>query len=177
MQPGSPQPRAPAIRAPPPPPRSEFPFCNCQRNPQGSRLFTTASENVTLVDGGLTRICFNVQLKDVCANPNSKCCEFELYKFEVEVDGVCSKSLAYTTVDGNRKAPFFQTNPVDVIKVTNINKPISSVAGTEVCLFLRPLCNSLQKLCAFHDGSCTIGLFNKPGASAANCCPLSTVGL
>ncbi|KAG2427090.1 hypothetical protein HXX76_012601 [Chlamydomonas incerta] len=155
--------------------QDHFPFCQCQRNPRGSRLMTTASKNVTVVNG-LTRICFNVALKDVCDQPNSKCCEFELYKMEFEADAACADALAYTTIDGAYKAKFFQTRPDPVLKVTNIDKPVNKVAGTEVCLFMRPQCNTLEKLCAFHDGTCTIVLFNKPGSSATSCCPLTTVG-
>ncbi|KAG2499820.1 hypothetical protein HYH03_002112 [Edaphochlamys debaryana] len=150
--------------------------CPCQRNAAGSRLFTTASKNVTTVNG-LTRICFNVGLKDVCSQPKSKCCQFELYKMEFEVDGTCQDALAYTELNGVRKPPFFQTSPFPAIKVTNIDKALSAVEDTEVCLYLRPQCNSLKKLCAFHDGTCTVGLFNKPGTGPLNCCPLSSVSL
>ncbi|GFR45819.1 hypothetical protein Agub_g7275 [Astrephomene gubernaculifera] len=158
-----------------PPPASSFPSYQCQRDASDSRLFTTASNNVTVVNG-LTRVCFDVSVKAVCDNPASKCCEFGLYKMEIDADPTCADALAYITVDGAKRARFFQTSPYPVIKITNINKDMNAVAGTEVCLFLRPQCNSLAKLCTRHDGSCTIGLFNKPASrSTPTCCPLSTV--
>lgn len=59
--------------------------------------------------------------------------------------------------------------------MTNINKKFQDVHGTEVCLFLRPQCNSLTKLCQTKDGRCMTSIFNAPGSSAGNCCPLSLV--
>ncbi|EFJ41777.1 extracellular matrix glycoprotein pherophorin-V28 [Volvox carteri f. nagariensis] len=156
--------------------RSDFPYCQCQRNAAGSRLFAVASLDANPnVDNGLTRICFDVGLHDVCADPTSKCCEFTLYKMELEVDRACADALAYTTIDGIQHVRYFQTAPHAAIKIVNLDRPLSAVNGTQVCLFLRPECNTLEKLCAFHDGSCTVGLFSKPGTGAANCCPLSSV--
>ncbi|GIL65265.1 hypothetical protein Vafri_19078 [Volvox africanus] len=155
--------------------RSGFPYCQCQRNVADSRLFATASSNVTVTSNGLTRICFDVGVRDACPNPTSKCCEFTLYKMELEVDRVCAEALAFTTIDGVQRVRYFQTAPHAAIKIVNLDKPVSEAKGTQVCLFLRPECNTLAKLCPFHDGSCTVGLFSKPGGGDANCCPLSSV--
>ncbi|GIL88033.1 hypothetical protein Vretimale_6377 [Volvox reticuliferus] len=155
--------------------RSGFPYCQCQRDAADSRLFATASSNVTVTSNGLTRICFDVGLREACPNPASKCCEFTLYKMELEVDHVCAEALAFTTIDGVQRVRYFQTAPHAAIKIVNLDKPISEAKGTQVCLFLRPECNTLTKLCSFHDGSCTVGLFSRPGGGEANCCPLSSV--
>lgn len=157
--------------------RSDFPYYQCQRNPAGSRLFATADPNVTVVANELTRICFDVGLHQACANPTSQCCDFTLYKLELEVDRACADALAYTTIDGVQHVRYLQTAPHAAIKIVNLNKEVSAIEGTRVCLFLRPQCNSLAKLCAFHDGTCTVGMFSKPGNGVANCCPLSTVSI
>lgn len=132
--------------------------------------------NRTELANNLTSICFTVQAKPLCAFPNSPCCQFQLYKAEFEVAASCNGSLSYTSVDGVRKMPFFQKGEHPVIKVNNINKPFAAVAGTEICLFLKPQCNTLESLGAFGDGTISVALFNVPGTiKPTDCCPLTTV--
>jgi hypothetical protein len=175
--PPPPPPPPPPSPPPPQPPPSLFPYCNCQRSSRGSRLSVVASPNVTTTPEGLARICFSVDLAPSCADPNSPCCQFELYKMEFEVDAGCREALVKTEVDGTFRQRFFQTKPHPAIKIVNLNKPAGAAAGTEVCLYLKPQCDTLAKLCSRHDGTCTVGLFNKPGTGAANCCPLSSVSV
>lgn len=179
-----PTPQAPPPPAPSPPkvspPPTDFPRCNCKRDPEGSRMFTRLSymthPNETEHDG-LTRVCFEVNTKDYCTKYNSPCCEFDLYKLEMEVVDDCKDALAFTTVNGAKKAPFYQLKPWPAIKVTNINKSFHDADGTEVCVYLRPTnqCNTLSRLCPYGDGTCVVGLFNTPGGKSTNCCPLSWV--
>jgi Pherophorin len=115
-------------------------------------------------------MCWKVQVAAQCINSKSPCCNANLYKIEWDADAVCKPALAYSTLDGAKKAPFFQLNDYPAIKVTNINKKIAKAAGTEVCLFLRKECNTLKKLGKHHDGDIAVAIFNEPSAKTA-CCP------
>ncbi len=124
----TPQPPPPPSPSPPKvsPPPTDFPRCNCKRDADGSRMFTRLSymsrPNETEHDG-LTRVCFEVNTKDYCTKYNSPCCEFDLYKLEMEVVDDCKDALAYTTVNGAKKAPFYQLKPWPAIKVSVTRSP------------------------------------------------------
>ncbi|EFJ41816.1 extracellular matrix glycoprotein pherophorin-V29 [Volvox carteri f. nagariensis] len=175
--PGSIRPVPPApLDQPPSPPRSDFPDCVCERDPDGSRLYLKPNITITPAEKNLTSICFTVGMRDVCSKPELGCCEFTLYKLEFEADAACAPALAYSTVDGERRMRLFQFTPYPAIKVTGIGKDFSRAPETEVCLFMKPRCNTLQQLGAFHDGTITVGIANKPGSKPATCCPLFYAG-
>ncbi|GIL65253.1 hypothetical protein Vafri_19068 [Volvox africanus] len=174
--PPPPSPLPPSPSPPPPPPRSSFPNCSCIREPRSSQVFVYPDVVTTPAkERGFTQLCFTVGVKDVCTS-RSRCCQFELYKAEFEADAACVGSLSYMTVDGVKRSRFFQLTPYPAIKVANINKSFKDAEGTEICLIVKTAdCGSLTKLGAFHDGSITVSLFNKPSATDINCCPISTV--
>lgn len=65
------------------------------------------------------------------------------------------------------------------MKINNINLPFADAGSAEVCLHMRPnTCNTLEELGAWHDGTVTVALFNKPDSDpkTTNCCPLSITG-
>ncbi|GLI66785.1 hypothetical protein VaNZ11_010758 [Volvox africanus] len=173
--PPSPPPPSPPS-PPPPPPRSSFPNCSCIREPRSSQVFVYPNVVTSPAkERGFTQLCFTVGTLDVCTS-RSRCCQFELYKAEFEADAACVGSLSYITVDGAKRSRFFQLTPYPAIKVININKSFEDAEGTEICLIVKTAdCGSLTKLGAFHDGSITVSLFNKPSATDVNCCPISTV--
>ncbi|GIL88043.1 hypothetical protein Vretifemale_16084, partial [Volvox reticuliferus] len=169
-------PSPPPPSPPPPPPRSSFPNCSCIRERRSSQMFVYPDVVTSpAAERGFTQLCFTVGTLDAC-NSRSRCCQFELYKAEFEADPACVGSLAYMTVDGVKRSRFFQVSPYPAIKVVNINKKFEDAEGTEICLIVKTSeCGSLLQLGAFHDGSITVSLFNKPSATDVNCCPISTV--
>ena len=53
-------------------------------------------------------------------------------QIELQVDPACSGTVAYVTVDGNMRAPFFQIKPYPALKINRITKSILTAANTEV---------------------------------------------
>jgi len=95
----------------------------------------------------------------------------DLQKVEFDAGEACATSLAYTTVDDVKRPPFYQKSPAFVIKITNINKPSATAAGTTICLFLRDTCPSLRNVCGGAD-TCVASLFNDWAANSVRCCPI-----
>ncbi|GIL88047.1 hypothetical protein Vretimale_6406 [Volvox reticuliferus] len=160
---------------PPAPPRSEFPNCVCESDPLASRLYVKPTVTVTPMERNLTGLCFTVGVRSVCPKPNSQCCNFTIYKLEFEADAACMPAFSYSTVGGVRRTRIIQYNPYPVMKVTGLDLDMSAAADLDVCLVMKPQCNTLAALGKFHDGSITLGIFNKPGSKPSTCCPLSYV--
>ncbi|GFH24528.1 perphorin-2, partial [Haematococcus lacustris] len=102
------------------------------------------------------------------------CVQEDLWKVEFDVLSACAGSIAYSTIDGTSKAPFFQARPYPLVKITGIGKNIIDAAmGTRLCLVLRDPCSSLSSLCT--GGRCKFAIFNNPSTSGDNkCCPVRT---
>ena len=53
-------------------------------------------------------------------------------QIELQVDPACSGTVAYVTVDGDMRAPFFQIKPYPALKINRVQKSIQTAPNTQV---------------------------------------------
>ncbi|GIL78325.1 hypothetical protein Vretifemale_7762, partial [Volvox reticuliferus] len=165
-----PPPPPPRARPPPRPPAVTFPQCECDKR-SGSSTLTFSRVNVTDLDTGMRMYCFVVGLTSCLRS--SPCCAQDLSKIEFSVLPACVGSVAYSATDGALRSAQFQLKPYPAIKINNIAKPYIDVDGTEVCLLLRPPCDTLESLCG--GPNCLYALFNNRLTNQPKCCPVRNV--
>eukprot|EP00798_Chlamydomonas_sp_ICE-L_P004608 gene4608-14801_t len=151
--------------------------CPCTNRDPTDAPFQLSDPVVTELDDGMQSYCFTIEHKNTTDyNTGSPCSKMSVYKVEFDVKGSCHGTLAYSSVDGVKKPPFFQMKPYPTIKVNNINKGYTYAEGTEICLVLREPCSDLLSLCSLNSGQCLYGIFNFGGTPGVeDCCPLSVV--
>ena len=112
--------------------------------------------------------CFTITISNICPNITSPCCAFQLDKIEFESQLACYGSIVYSTVNGVKKPPFFQSKPGPSVKITQMNMLFDTLKTqyTEVCLTLRPPCSTIAQLC--NGPTCTYALFQKIATNS--CC-------
>ena len=124
------------------PPTIPFPYCHCGNQPSQLSLLQYSN-------------CFKLTISDQCPNTTSPCCLFQLAKIEIETHISCYGSVIYSTVNGVKKPPFFQSKPGPSVKITNLNN--IPTPDLEICLVLRPPCSTLTQLC--NGPNCSYALF------------------
>lgn len=157
-----------------------FPNMECERDATLSRYSLSEAMLSPVPDSedAVTRVCFTVDSRGASDCPaSSSCCSFPLQKVELEVSETCHGALAYTSVGGVPRPPFFQllSGAASVIKVVNLEVPEEAVGGTEVCLFLRSQCSTLEQLCGRGDGRCAYSLLGE-SRKGVQCCPVGLAG-
>jgi hypothetical protein len=147
----------PAPQSSPPPPKIDtgFPWCGCQT---ASRPYYFVKDKVNSTD---TVTCYDLKAsKESC---RGRCCDFDLFKFELEYSKPCVSSINKVTINGVDKPLIRQYYPGSSLKVTNLNIPFPAFSKNKykVCVKHAPGCKassyavfeSLQskKRCCIHD--------------------------
>ena len=160
--PNSPIPDYPSNTPTPP----YFPWCRCGK--QQSQMSLTNTLPLMLRGEPTNTYCFTITISNICPNITSPCCAFQLDKIEFESQLACYGSIVYSTVNGVKKPPFFQSKPGPSVKITQMNMLFDTLKTqyTEVCLTLRPPCSTIAQLC--NGPTCTYALFQKIATNS--CC-------
>jgi hypothetical protein len=160
--PTSNSPPSPALL--PPPPQISFPYCECK----------TKSSRYTLeyiYSPSASQHCFQVQLRDICPEPLSPCCEFTLNKIEFDINPTCLSGIQLFVVNGIVRSPNYSRTPGPIAKVTNLNIPFNMTNGLEVCMHMAPFCTSLEEFC--NGDTCRYAIFESRDTTT-KCCVTST---
>lgn len=124
------------------------------------------------------KFCFTINGKE-CTETSTQhqCCSkfrTDLHKVVFSAKSECNKSLDYVTVDGVRKGGgvFFDlyTNHAE-LRLTSLRMNYSTALGREICIFLKPPCETFDLFCAASTdtGVCNMAFFDP---LAHTCCPI-----
>ncbi|GLC62213.1 hypothetical protein PLESTB_001856000 [Pleodorina starrii] len=167
------------------PPRSNFPYCDCDLNAP-SRTPYTLSYTRKFSQSSYNYFCFGITVNNSTCG-RSKCCNMDLFKVEWLVnDATCFRSVAGYTLrlKGGKAAPksmswsryndtaLRPSQMLAVMKTNNLGLNMGNANGAELCLALQakiPQCATLSQLC--YNGAstgCRYALFER--AASNGCC-------
>eukprot|EP00195_Chlamydomonas_chlamydogama_P003118 CAMPEP_0202915098 /NCGR_PEP_ID=MMETSP1392-20130828/64818_1 /ASSEMBLY_ACC=CAM_ASM_000868 /TAXON_ID=225041 /ORGANISM="Chlamydomonas chlamydogama, Strain SAG 11-48b" /LENGTH=204 /DNA_ID=CAMNT_0049606995 /DNA_START=195 /DNA_END=806 /DNA_ORIENTATION=- len=152
-----------------------FPYSRCNHEPAVAPFNLVYKSEIPVPGPWGNQMCFTIQARKGCDDLSGEqraCCSDitrTLHKIQLEADPKCDGAISLATINAVPKSFQFITNlgPTAIVRLTNINLPI--IPGTDVCLYLRNPCPSLDKLCI--NGECRYALYSAPNPVA--CCAMS----
>eukprot|EP00197_Chlamydomonas_leiostraca_P012076 CAMPEP_0202862070 /NCGR_PEP_ID=MMETSP1391-20130828/3248_1 /ASSEMBLY_ACC=CAM_ASM_000867 /TAXON_ID=1034604 /ORGANISM="Chlamydomonas leiostraca, Strain SAG 11-49" /LENGTH=249 /DNA_ID=CAMNT_0049541553 /DNA_START=198 /DNA_END=943 /DNA_ORIENTATION=- len=150
-----------------------FPFCRCVDYRCNSSPWKLIPQPLQTPAPGVSVMCFKFMFVG-CAFTSDCCTKLsnDVGKVEFAVDKVCQKNIFNTTLNGYTKkgSTYFDMDyaqgKLTVTKLQMIGK--SNIQNSELCLWLKSPCDTVDGLFADHDGTFKSAIFN----SKHDCCPV-----